>query len=61
MKPPATPTLRRFMAGLAQRNPGQPEYLQAVREVIDTQLFKETVERMGGYSTRDTGTVQPAA
>ena len=35
--------------------------IQAVREVIDTPLFKETVERMGGYSTRDTGTVQPAA
>lgn len=34
MNPPATPTLRRFMAGLAQRNPGQPEYLQAVHEVI---------------------------
>ncbi len=35
--------------------------IQAVREVIDTPLFRETVERMGGYSTRDTGTVQPAA
>ena len=35
--------------------------IQAVREVIATPLFKETVERMGGYSTRDTGTVQPAA
>ena len=35
--------------------------IRAVREVIDTPLFKETVERMGGYSTRDTGTVQPAA
>ena len=35
--------------------------IQAVREVIDTPLFRETVEQMGGYSTRDTGTVQPAA
>lgn len=35
--------------------------IRAVREVIDTPLFRETVERMGGYSTRDTGTVQPAA
>jgi len=35
--------------------------IRAVREVIVTPLFKETVERMGGYSTRDTGTVQPAA
>ena len=39
----------------------ETEMIQAVREVIATPLFKETVERMGGYSTRDTGTVQPAA
>ena len=39
----------------------ETEMIQAVREVIDTPLFRETVERMGGYSTRDTGTVQPAA
>jgi len=29
--------------------------IQAVLAVIDKPLFKETVERMGGYSTRDTG------
>ncbi|MBV5318444.1 MAG: XRE family transcriptional regulator, partial [Desulfobulbaceae bacterium] len=29
--------------------------IQAVLAVIDTPLFQETVERMGGYSTRDTG------
>ena len=39
----------------------ETEMIQAVREVIATPLFRETVERMGGYSTRDTGTVQPAA
>ena len=29
--------------------------IQAVLAVIDTPLFKETVAKMGGYSTRDTG------
>jgi len=29
--------------------------IQAVLAVIDTPLFQETVEKMGGYSTRDTG------
>jgi putative molybdopterin biosynthesis protein len=29
--------------------------IQAVLAVINTPLFQETVERMGGYSTRDTG------
>ncbi len=29
-------TLTRFMAGLKKRNPGQPEFHQAVREVADT-------------------------
>ena len=29
--------------------------IQAVLTVINTPLFQETVERMGGYSTRETG------
>jgi glutamate dehydrogenase (NADP+) len=34
VKAPDAPTLRAFMTGLEQRNPGQPEYLQAVHEVV---------------------------
>lgn len=33
--------------------------IQALLEVIDSQRFKRTVEAMGGYSTRDTGTLVP--
>ena len=33
--------------------------IQAVRTVIDMPRFKERVERMGGYSTRATGTLIP--
>lgn len=32
--PPARLTLAHFMTGLTQRNPGQPEYLQAVEDVF---------------------------
>jgi putative molybdopterin biosynthesis protein len=33
--------------------------IQAVLAVIDTPLFKQTVEGMGGYSTRETGHLVP--
>ena len=33
--------------------------IQAMLAVIDTPLFKQTVEAMGGYSTRETGNLVP--
>ena len=37
----------------------ETEMMQAVLRVIATPLFQQTVEAMGGYSTRETGRLVP--
>ena len=52
--------LKRFMNGLARRNPGQPEFQQAVREVAETILpftlenpiYREGADPGAAYRTR---------
>ena len=38
MSPAAGEKLDRFMSGLIKRNPGEPEFHQAVQEVADAML-----------------------